>query len=125
MAAWKAWERFVAGVLGGVRRGPVVGDGESGGGYNDIAGLDGRYSVECKHATQIGFALILGACKQAMQAATNHEIPIAAIHSKGTPYEDGLLCVRVGDWQRLRLTLSCGILDGDNEQSTPPSQADS
>jgi hypothetical protein len=117
MSAWKAWERYVAEILGGVRRGPLVSvQGEEGRGHNDIAGLEGRYSVECKHGASIGYALILEACDQAFLSSEDDEIPIAAIHKKGTPFGDAIFCIRLKDWQRLRLSVVCGTIDGDGEE---------
>jgi hypothetical protein len=112
-SAWKAWERYVADVLGGTRRGPLTTfKGGPSSGLSDISGLEGQYAVECKHGAQMGFGLILDACRQALSAARGDEIPMAAIHRKGDRLEDGIFCIRIGDWKRLCLSLICVPMTG-------------
>ena len=89
--AWKAFERFIAWVFGGVRRGPDYGDAT--GGKNDIIVDD--WSIECKLYKRPTWSVIQQAMKQAEAAAKPDEIPIAIIKKKHDRNMDAVVCMRL------------------------------
>ena len=99
MSAWKAWERRVASVLGGKRRGPQT--SEEGAGLSDIKDVPPitveipSMSVECKLLGAPGFMQILAATKQAEDAAEPGQMPIAFVKKKFTHDKDALVVIRL------------------------------
>lgn len=100
---WKAWERRVAEILGGVRRGPDT-RGEHGG-KTDI--IHDRFAIECKRLSRPSFGLILDACKQAEKNGEDWQEPIAVVGRKQDCWKDAIVVMRLevfkkwraGDWE--------------------------
>jgi hypothetical protein len=90
--AWKAWERRVAAIFGGKRRGAYT--GTTRGGKSDI--IKTGWSIECKLLSRPGFADLLAA---ALQAEANAEqptdIPIGVIKRKGDFDTQALVVMRL------------------------------
>ncbi len=94
---WKAAERKIAALLGGIRI-PLLGRKGS--------DLDTPvFFVEVKHRQSIApylwnnfLAQILAGAKE---AGETEKIPAIVIHRPGLRYEDSLVCFRAGDYQRL------------------------
>ena len=99
--AWKAWERTVAKIFGGKRRGAYTGDGKEG--KSDI--VHPHYSIECKLLSRSGHAHILDACHQSEDNADSalHE-PIAIVKRKGDAPNDALVCMRLETFREWRLS---------------------
>ena len=94
--AWKAWERTVASLLGGKRRGADYGD--SRGGKTDI--IHPRWAVECKLLGRPAYMDIRNACLQAERNAEPGQTPIAMVKRKGDRWEDALVVMRLEPWCR-------------------------
>ena len=95
-AAWKAFERKIAEVLGGKRRGPDV-RGDSGG-KNDI--IHPHWSAECKLLGAPGYAQILEAAMQAERNADSEaQCPVAFVKRKGANLENTLVVMRLKTWR--------------------------
>ncbi len=93
-AAWKAFERRVAKVFGGERRGP---DYRSTGtaGKSDV--IAPGWSIECKLYEHPTFQVMLDAAKQAeINRPRPNDIPIAIVKRKvrGSPDKDALVVMR-------------------------------
>ena len=74
--AWKAFERRMAKIWGGVRRGAHTSDGKSG--KNDII-VEG-WSVECKLLSRPTYGQMFNACSQAeSNMEESNDIPVAVI----------------------------------------------
>lgn len=90
--SWKAWERRVATIFGGKRRGAYTGDGNTG--KTDII-VDG-WGVEVKLLSRPTYQQMFDACTQ---AETNREkdtdIPIAVVKKKGARDNDALVIMRL------------------------------
>jgi len=96
--AWKQWERTVAKIFGGVRRGPDT-RGEQGG-KTDI--IHPHFAIECKLLGAPGYADMLAACKQAEANAGPGQEPVAVIKRKNKRIEDALVVMRLPvfrDWR--------------------------
>ena len=95
--AWKAFERYIAKVLGGVRRGPGV-RGDSGG-KNDI--IHDHWSAECKLYAAPSYSVILNACRQA-EENRDHDMqcPVAFVKRKNALNKDTLVCMRLEEWEK-------------------------
>ena len=94
--AWKAFERKIAEVLGGKRRGPSVGG--SAGGHNDI--IHPHWSAECKLLGAPGYAVILEAVMQAERNAEDEtQCPIAFVKRKGASMDNTLCVMRLKTWR--------------------------
>ena len=86
--AWKAFERRIARLFGGKRRGPYRG--------SDV--IAPGWSIECKLRTRPSFAGILEACRQAeAERDAPQDIPIAVIKRKGDRDMDALVCMRLAE----------------------------
>ncbi len=111
-STWKAWERRVATLFGGERRGPAVGNGRADSGHNDIAGTEGVFSIEAKHGKSLGYADLLCACEQAETASVFGEVALAVVHREGDKWQNGLVVVRLGHWDEMGLTDVVGNTGG-------------
>lgn len=101
-ATWKQAERMIARALGGVRN---VGNGRG-----DLPDVDAPgLAVEVKHRRAFP-AWLLGAMAQARRNARGR-VPVVALHQHGGRYEDSLIVVRLGDFDRLQC-----LHDGEGEQ---------
>ena len=92
--SWKAWERRVAKMFGGQRRGADYGD--SRGGKNDI--IVKGFSIECKLLKRPTYQQMYDACIQAESSAEEViDIPIAIVkkNRQGLKDEDALVIMRL------------------------------
>jgi hypothetical protein len=94
---WKQVERGIARLLGGVRV-PLLG--------RQGSDLDVPYLfVEVKSRKMIAPYLWNDFLAQILEGADvageRVRIPAIVLHRPGMKYKDALLCVRVGDWERL------------------------
>ena len=87
--AWKAFERRVAGLLGGRRLGPTGDDGP------DV--VTSWLSVQCKLRTSVP-AWILDAVDNARRGADTDRLGVAIIKRKNTLDRDSLVVLTLGDW---------------------------
>lgn len=88
-ASWKAFERRIAKVFGGKRRGAVDHTGGS-----DII-VDG-WSVECKLLSRPSYSLMLDACLQAERERPHPtDIPVAVVKRKGDLDKNALVIMRL------------------------------
>lgn len=93
--SWKAWERRVAKLFGGQRRGADY-KAKEGGGKNDII-LEG-WSIECKLYARPSFGVMMEAVRQAEANVDDpYDIPIGVIKKKGRgiPDKDALVIMRL------------------------------
>lgn len=90
--AWKAFERRIAQIFGGKRRGAYTGDGRQG--KTDI--ICPGWSVECKLLSRPGYQNLVDA---AWQAEANREqvndIPVAVVKRKGDLDANALVVMRL------------------------------
>jgi hypothetical protein len=96
--AWKAWERTVAAVFGGKRRGAYTGSGGNNSGKTDI--IVPGWAIECKLLGRPGFQDLLDASRQAesnRECAT--DIPVAVVKRKGDPVGDALVVMRLEEFR--------------------------
>jgi hypothetical protein len=94
--SWKNFERRIAKVFGGTRRGAHVSDGTQG--KNDII-VDG-WSIECKLLSRPTYQQMFDACIQAEKAMeTPLDIPIAVVKKKGVKDTDTLVIMRLEQFQ--------------------------
>ena len=94
---WKRVEREIARLLGGVRV-PLLG--------RQGSDLDVPYLfVEVKSRKMIGAYLWDEFMAQILEGAAvageTERLPAIVLHRPGMKYRDALLCLRVGDWERL------------------------
>lgn len=90
--AWKAFERRIAAVFGGQRRGAYTGSGRQG--KCDI--IKAGYSIECKLYSDPDFDTLLEAARQAEKNREHPEdIPIGVIKRKGGRDENTLVVMRL------------------------------
>jgi len=90
-ASWKAWERRVAALFGGSRRGAYTGGRD--GGRSDV--LAPGWSIECKLLSRPGYADLLEAARQAERAAAPTELPVAIVKRKRAEDADALVVLRL------------------------------
>lgn len=90
-AAWKAWERRVAAIFGGRRRGADFRGTH--GGKNDV--IAEGWSIECKLLGRPSYADLLAAARQAELAAKPGEIPVAVVKKKRAEDSDALVVLRL------------------------------
>jgi hypothetical protein len=98
-ASWKQWERRVAALFGGTRRGPDNRTAEAG--KSDI--IHPHWAVECKLLGRPSFAALLAAARQAESNAEPHHCPVAVVKRKlrGSPDTEALVVFRLEtflDW---------------------------
>ena len=91
---WKAFERRIARVLGGARRGAYTGG--SAGGKTDI--VHDAWGVECKLLARSGHADILSACRQAEANSNPPLTPIAIVKRKNDRDQDSIVAMRLEVW---------------------------
>ena len=90
--AWKAWERKVAAIFGGKRRGAYTGSAQ--GGRSDV--IKAGWSIECKLLSRPGFADLLAAAEQAERNAEKpDDIPVAVVKRKGEAITQALVVMRL------------------------------
>ena len=94
MKDWKACERRIAELPGGVRV-PVT--GRQRGATPDIEHL--ALSIEVKSRKTLP-AWLLDALEQAQAASENGRLPLAVLHQDRKPYRDALVVVRLKDFAK-------------------------
>lgn len=92
MKDWKACERRVAEILGGVRV-PVT--GRQRGATPDVE--HETLSIEVKSRKSLP-GWLLDAMEQAEAASKNGRLPVAVLHQDRKPYRDALVVVRLEDF---------------------------
>ncbi len=92
MKDWKACERRIAELLGGVRV-PVT--GRQRGATPDVE--HPTLSIEVKSRKSLP-AWLLDALEQAQVASENGRLPVAVLHQDRKPYRDALVVVRLEDF---------------------------
>lgn len=95
----KSWERDVARLTGGTRRGPDFRG--PGGGKDDV--IHPHFSIECKNQKQLNYKAILEACRQAEVNAPDEKEPVCIIKPPGVRWQDALVCQRLPVWKDWRL----------------------
>ncbi len=99
-AAWKAFERAVAAIFGGERRGPDTRGVESG--KTDV--IHSHFAIECKLLGAPGWSQILAATKQAEVNAEPGQEPIAVVKRKNARMADTLVVMRLERFREWRLS---------------------
>jgi len=90
--AWKAWERTVAAIFGGKRRGAYT--GSNGHGKSDV--IMPGWGIECKLLSNPDYQAMLEAARQAEKNRDHPgDIPIAVIKRKGGRTENALVIMRM------------------------------
>ena len=95
--AWKQWERRVAAIFGGRRRGPDTRGPD--GGRSDV--VHPFWAVEAKLLGRPGYADLLAACVQAEANRGPHQCPVAVVKRKRARDHDALVVLRLEtsrDW---------------------------
>ncbi|GAG36497.1 unnamed protein product [marine sediment metagenome] len=95
----KAWERLVAKLLGGIRRGPDFRGPD--GGKDDV--IHPHFSIECKNMAQLNYRAILAACYQSELNCPDTKEPIAIVKPPGTKWQDAMVCQRLEEWRKWRI----------------------
>ena len=98
---WKDFERRIAAIFGGKRRGAYVANEE--GGKSDI--IHPHYSIECKLLGAPTYSAMLAACRQAEDNADSplHE-PVAVVKRKNARMKDSLVVMRLETFREWRLS---------------------
>ena len=97
--AWKAWERTVAAIFGGTRRGADTRGPDAG--KSDV--IHSHFSIECKLLGAPGYADLLAACRQAEANAEPGQEPIAIVKRKNKRVEDALVVYRLPVFEAWRI----------------------
>ena len=92
--SWKAWERRVAKMFGGERRGADY--RSANGGKNDI--IKEGWSIEVKLLSRPSFGQMSAAFDQAVEASEPGDIPIAIIKKKFDLDENALVVMKLGEF---------------------------
>lgn len=92
MKDWKACERRIADLLGGVR---VPVSGRQRGATPDVE--HATLSIEVKSRKSLP-AWLLDALEQAQAASEDGRLPVAVLHQDRQPYRDALVVVRLEDF---------------------------
>ncbi len=91
--SWKAFERRIAAMVGGKRRGADYRNREAGGGKDDI--VHPEISCECKLLSSVSWCDLLNAAKQAERNAAPGKLPVAIVKRKGSLDRDALVVMRL------------------------------
>ena len=95
--SWKAFERRIASVFGGKRRGAYVHDGVHS--RNDI--IAPGWSLECKLLKTPHYQSMLDACKQAERTRESKwDIPVSITKRKNDRDKDALVCMRLEEFAK-------------------------
>jgi hypothetical protein len=89
--AWKAFERRIARIFGGQRRGAYTGNGNQG--KTDIVAPG--WAIECKLLSRPGYQDLLNAACQAEANGDPGDIPVAIVKRKGELDKDSLVVMRL------------------------------
>jgi len=91
---WKAFERYVASLFGGKRRGPDVE-----GGKTDV--IKPGWAIECKTWSRISFSDIQKAIEQARENREHEDdIPIAVLKIKGQQNKTAIVAMNIMDFKK-------------------------
>ena len=93
--SWKAFERRIARVFGGVRRGADT-RGPHGGKSDVIAN---GWAIECKLLGRPSYSDLLAAAHQAELAAKPAELPVAVVKRKRADDADALVVLRLATFR--------------------------
>lgn len=97
--AWKAFERRVAAVFGGRRRGADTRGAD--GGKTDV--VHDHYAIECKLLARPTYSDMRGAVAQAERNASPGQEPIAIVKRKNFADDDALVIMRLATFREWRL----------------------
>lgn len=97
--SWKAFERRIAKIFGGQRRGAET-RGERGG-KTDV--IHEHYAIECKLLGAPGYQAMLDACRQAEANADPGQEPVAIVKRKNKLDADALVVMRLETFRDWRL----------------------
>lgn len=115
--AWKAFERRIAAVFGGTRRGAYTGNGRSG--KSDII-IDG-WSVECKLLSKPSFQDLLNAALQAERnMESERDIPVAIVKRKRDLDANALVVLRLETFRAWFIGAGEEVDDGVETSDPPP-----
>lgn len=107
---WKAFERRICKLFGGVRRGADYGDGTEGGGKNDCKGTPG-WSVEIKFLKRPSWGVMLANAHNAVERKkepTDIGIGIVKKNAKGlTDNDNTLVMMTLGEFKRHFPNIPC------------------
>lgn len=103
-AAWKAWERVLAAIFGGKRRGPMT-RGE-GGGKTDV--IHPKWGIEGKLIGRPSYSDLLNAARQAEDNSEPGQIPVAIVKKKNARSLDALVCMRLETFKKWFLDADVG-----------------
>jgi len=93
--SWKAFERRIAAVVGGKRRGAYTRGSQ--GGLTDV--LSEHWAVECKLLGRSSHSAILDACRQSEVNAEPGQTPVAFVKRKGDRDRDTIVAMRLETWR--------------------------
>ena len=98
---WKGFERRIAKLVGGKRRGPDFRSND--GGKDDI--IHPHFSIECKLLSRPAYCHMLEAALESEAQAKPHQEPVAIIKRKlrGSPDSDALVIQRLETWLQWRV----------------------
>lgn len=95
--SWKAYERRLATIFGGTRRGAYTGDGNHG--KSDI--IKPGWSIEAKLYTNPTFDVLLQAARQAERNAESpSDIPVAVVKRKGGRDDNAIVVMRLETFEK-------------------------
>jgi hypothetical protein len=97
--AWKAFERRIAKVFGGIRRGADTRSAD--GGKCDV--IHDHFAIECKLVARPNHSTALDACRQAERNAKPHQEPVVVIKRKNAHDRDALVVQRLEVFEQWRL----------------------
>ena len=113
--SWKKFERYIAGVLGGQRRGAYTGSG--GHGKTDI--IHEHWGVECKLLKSPTYAALMDACLQAERNSEPGQCPIAIVKRKNDADGDALVVMRLDMfWRHFARELTKLMKEEEDRKST-------
>jgi hypothetical protein len=90
--AWKAWERRVAALFGGKRRGPGTGFGFSGEGKSDVE--HEVFAIECKLYSRPTYGVMLEGVHQS-ERNSEGKVPLLIMRRKRDRWQDAMVCMRL------------------------------
>jgi hypothetical protein len=109
--SWKAWERRVATIFGGRRRGAYT--GLNGQGKTDVIATG--WAIECKLLARAGYQDLLDAARQAeANRECPEDIPVAVVKRKGDLTKDALVVMRLETFQEWFVNVSTEAKEARN-----------
>lgn len=102
-ASWKQFERRIATLFGGKRRGAYT--GTNGNGKTDV--IAPGWAIEVKLYGRPSYQVMLDACRQAEKNRENpDDIPVAIVKRKGDHDQNALVCMRLDEFQQFFVNVS-------------------